>query len=144
MSVFTTARTLVWAIAASVLSACTPLELVGSHWALQAMDGQPPIPHAVPTLSFLPDGRLAGMASCNRYFGQFTHQSEQLSVTLGGSTKMWCEGSGGDVMAQESRFMELLAQAHRVSTPDGQLWIHTPEAQASLRFVALKPSPEPR
>ena len=139
MSVFTTARTLVWAIAASALSACTPVELVGSHWALQAMEGQPPIPHAVPTLSFLPDGRLAGMASCNRYFGQFTHQAEQLSVTLGGSTKMWCEGSGGDVMAQEERFLQALSAAQGVSWEGEQLLIHVADNAEPLRFVPVKP-----
>jgi heat shock protein HslJ len=113
--------------------------LDNSHWALQSIDGHPVVPHSEASVSFLPEGRLAGSASCNRYFGQFTQSESQLQLVMGGSTKMWCHSEHGDVMAQEDRFLKALSAAQRVSWEGEQLLIHVADSAEPLRFVPVKP-----
>jgi heat shock protein HslJ len=127
------------ALATLLLSACQSPTLDNSHWALQSIDGHPVVPHSEASVSFLPEGRLAGSASCNRYFGQFTQRESQLQVVMGGSTKMWCHSEHGDVMAQENRFLKALSAAQRVSWEGEQLLIHVAESAEPLRFVPVKP-----
>jgi heat shock protein HslJ len=127
------------ALATLLLSACQSPTLDNSHWALKSIDGHPVVPHSEASVSFLPEGRLAGSASCNRYFGQFTQSESQLQVVMGGSTKMWCHSEHGDVMAQENRFLKALSAAQRVSWEGEQLLIHVADSAEPLRFVPVKP-----
>lgn len=59
------------------------------------------------SLQFLPDGRLAGNASCNRLIDSFTRDGEKLAVTPAGTTMMMCPPA---LMEQERRLLELLPE----------------------------------
>lgn len=126
-------------LSALTLSACQAPSLGHTDWALRSMDGQAVMVHAEATLSFLPEGQVAGSASCNRYFGQFTHTDSKLQLSVGGVTKMFCHSEHGDVMAQEDRFLKALSAAQGVSWEGEQLLIHVADSAEPLRFVPVKP-----
>jgi heat shock protein HslJ len=126
-------------LSALSLSACNAPRLSNTDWALQSIDGHTVVSHSEATLSFLPEGRMAGSASCNRYFGQFKHTELQLQLSVGGVTKMFCHSDHGDVMAQETRFLQALSAAQGVGWEGEQLLIHLTDSAEPLRFVAVKP-----
>lgn len=126
-------------LSALSLSACNAPRLSHTVWALQSIDGHTVVPHSEATLSFLPEGRMAGSASCNRYFGQFTHTDSKLQLNVGGVTKMFCHSDHGDVMAQEDRFLQAMSAAQGVSWEGEQLLIQVADSAEPLRFVPVKP-----
>lgn len=83
----------------------SPLRLLqGGEWVLtQVGDTQLSAPS--PTLTFLDDGRLAGMASCNRMMGSYTITGENLQLSELASTQMFCSDQQ---MAQEQRVLRAL------------------------------------
>ncbi|MGV6811145.1 MAG: META domain-containing protein, partial [Brevirhabdus sp.] len=78
----------------SLLAACGPDETISGYvgtdtvWTLQELDGTP-FPHRA-TLSFPEEGKIAGQAPCNRYFGAQTAPYPWFKVDGVGSTKMAC------------------------------------------------------
>ena len=58
-------------------------------------------------ISFAGEGRLSGFAGCNRLRGRYESQDGKLTITNIGTTRMAC---GGDAMAKESEFLELLGK----------------------------------
>lgn len=58
-------------------------------------------------ISFAGEGRLSGFAGCNRLRGRYEAQDGRLAITNIGTTRMAC---GGDAMAKEAAFLELLGR----------------------------------
>lgn len=81
-------------------------QLNGS-WRLEKVDGQP-ISSPAPTLGFFfTEGRIAGSAGCNRYFGWLDDVTDNsIKFNQVGATKMACAD-----MALESQFLNLLNQS---------------------------------
>ena len=57
------------------------------------------------TATFSEEGRLAGSAGCNRYFGDYERRGDQLVFSQMGATRMACPPP---VMEQETRFLSAL------------------------------------
>jgi heat shock protein HslJ/membrane-bound inhibitor of C-type lysozyme len=75
------------------------------------------------TLSFGPDGRVAGRASCNNYTAQYTLTGEGLTVSKAAGTMMACEPA---LMRQEQLFLDVLQNVRRFDLgPDGALILQT-------------------
>ncbi len=62
------------------------------------------------TLHFLPDGRLAGSATCNRILGSYESVGITLAITPAGTTMMACPEA---LMAQERKLLDLLPTVSR-------------------------------
>ncbi|MDI3515318.1 MAG: hypothetical protein PWP40_2547 [Rhodocyclaceae bacterium] len=77
--------------------------LQGGPWEVVEIGGKAVADPARTTLEFAPEGRLAGMAACNRYFGSYLLSREGLRLSPLGATRMACEPG---VMDEERRFME--------------------------------------
>lgn len=77
--------------------------LQGGPWEVVEIGGKAVADPARTTLDFAPEGRLGGMAACNRYFGSYALSGEGLRLSPLGATKMACEPG---VMDAERRFME--------------------------------------
>lgn len=77
--------------------------LQGGPWEVVEIGGKAVADPARTTLDFAPEGRLAGMAACNRYFGSYLLSREGLRLSPLGATRMACEPG---VMDEERRFME--------------------------------------
>ena len=93
-----------------VLKGCggDPAELlqVGA-WEVVEIDGKAVADPARVTVDFAPEGRLAGMAACNRYFGSYALSGEGLRLSPLGATKMACEPGA---MEEERRFIEAVGR----------------------------------
>ncbi len=93
--------------------------LGGAEWVVEDIDGGGIIDRSRATLVFLPDGRIAGRASCNEYVGRWTLDAERLSIgNLAGTAKA-CAPS---LMLQERRFLDRMKAVSRFEiTPEGAL-----------------------
>ena len=93
-----------------VLRGCggDPAQLLqGEPWAVVELDGRAVADPARMTLAFAADGRLAGLAACNRYFGSYVLSGEGLRLSPLGATRMACEPRA---MEDEQRFMAAAAR----------------------------------
>lgn len=98
-------------------STATPkVELTGSTWVAEDIDGKGVIDNAQSTLVFGTDGRVSGRAACNQYGGKVTLNGASMIVDQVFSTKMACAAEA--LMDQETRFLEAL-QATRSYRMDG-------------------------
>lgn len=89
-----------------VLKGCggDPAELLqGGAWEVVEIDGRAVADPTRVTVNFAPEGRLAGIAACNRYFGRYALSGEGLRLSPLGATKMACEPGA---MEEERRFIE--------------------------------------
>jgi putative lipoprotein len=114
-------------------SPSTPkVELTGSTWVAEDIDGKGVIDNAQSTLVFGTDGRVSGRAACNQYGGEVTLNGASMVVDQVFSTKMACTAPA--LMEQETRFLEAL-QATRSYRMDGtKLVLLDGTGTARLRF----------
>ncbi|MFX0542666.1 META domain-containing protein [Roseovarius sp. S4756] len=102
--------------------------LTGGPWGIEYIGDRGVIDRSPATLSFQPDGALAGNASCNRLVGEYTAGpggAMELSPTA--TTRMACLPA---LMEQEQRLLALLPEITRyeidrtgalvLTAPDGQ------------------------
>jgi heat shock protein HslJ/membrane-bound inhibitor of C-type lysozyme len=105
-----------------VLSGCggEPASLLlGPERVVERIDGDRLIGDSRATIAFQEGGRVAGLASCNRYTATYRLTGEGLSIVGGASTMMACEPA---LMGQERRFLDALAAVTRFEiAPDGAL-----------------------
>ena len=81
------------------------LPLLGPEWVIEDIAGRGVVDNSHAALQFLPDGRLAGSASCNRIIGTYQSERERLALAPAGSTMMACPEA---LMDQERRLLKLL------------------------------------
>ena len=82
--------------------------LSGREWIVEDIAGRGVVDDSMAVLQFLPDGSVAGSATCNRLLGTYTGASGDMTITLDGTTMMACPPALAD---QETRLMELLPTA---------------------------------
>ncbi|MCB1422041.1 MAG: META domain-containing protein [Nitratireductor sp.] len=81
-------------------SAAGMSSLAGSEWGMADTDR--------PFIRFEAEGRVAGDAGCNRFFGSYEEDGDALKIGPLGTTRMACIP---DMMATEKRFLEALGKA---------------------------------
>jgi heat shock protein HslJ len=105
-----------------VLSGCggEPASLLlGPDWVVASIEGDGLIAGSSVTMAFEDEGRVSGVASCNRYLATYQLTGEGLSIAGGASTMMACEPG---LMEQERRFLDALDAISRFEiAPDGAL-----------------------
>lgn len=93
--------------------------LAGVEWQVNRIDGDTVMTDGLVTVRFLTDAegnrRVAGRASCNRYTGSWQLTGEGLMLSRMASTRMACAPT---LMAQEERFLALLAEVTRFEVDD--------------------------
>lgn len=105
--------------------------LQGGAWRVQAVDGAAVGATAI-SLAFDAQGRVAGVAACNRYAGQYALSGEGLRLSSMAATKMAC---APELMAWESRFLGALERVRGFGLEaDGALLLRDAEG-AVLRAV---------
>lgn len=103
-----------------------PGDLHGVTWQLVGMIDHsgafiPVLGNVVITAFFDDRDRVSGSSGCNRYSGPAIHADDGLSFGAVAGTRMMCSDS--QVMAEESRYLDLLARVgdNRISVgPDGR------------------------
>ena len=125
---------------APVQMAQTPSRIVG-NWRLTNMtmpgSPMPMLPAADQPLTAAFEGdRVAGSGGCNRFFGGFKTEGQQLNISQLGSTNMACEPTA--VMSQESNSLQALQGAQRYEvTPQGlTIYYRVAQGEGVLRYVA--------
>lgn len=101
--------------------------LENTSWQLVTMGQSKPVTLKPITLMFEKD-RIGGSAGCNRFFGNYSVQGNQLQVKSPlGTTRMACPG---ETMKYESEFLKALAAANRYEiTANGELKIQYNDGQ---------------
>jgi len=94
--------------------------LVGDEWMIEDIAGGGVIDSSHASLKFMPDGRLAGSATCNRLLGSYEKDGSQLSLERAGTTMMACPEAQ---MKQERRLLDLLSEVTRYSIDDSGVLI---------------------
>jgi len=84
-------------------------ELTAHEWVLEDINNQGIIDNSRVTLNFGDEGRVAGKASCNRYFAVYSVDGETLNIQQAATTMMACPEA---LMNQERRFLDALQGAH--------------------------------
>ncbi len=101
--------------------------LGGREWQIDNIAGQPLVAGSSASIEFLPDQRVAGSASCNRFMGGYELTGESLTFTQLASTMMACEES---VLNQEIQLLTLLDEVNRFDIdPEGGLMLYTHQCQ---------------
>ncbi len=96
--------------------------LLGNSWGVVEIDGSKPLEGSTATIVFSESGHIGGRSSCNSYMGSYALSGEGLTVSGLASTRMAC---APEVMAQESRFLELLQDVVRFDFDEaGVLILH--------------------
>jgi heat shock protein HslJ/uncharacterized lipoprotein YbaY len=116
---------------AKTLNGCggNPADLLkGGVWVVEDITGVRLVDHSRITLAFGADGRVSGMASCNRYGAEYALTGEGLTIAKGYTTRMACDPP---LMNQEQVFLEVLSKVQRFELgPNGTLILHTADRRS--------------
>lgn len=100
---------------ADYLMANDTAPLLGREWLIEDIAGAGVIDNVPASLHFLPGGRLAGNASCNRIIGSYETDGADLEMTPVGTTQMLCPEA---LMNQERKLLDLLPLISRYLIDD--------------------------
>ncbi len=81
-----------------------------SRWIATSIGGTAVLPGTTIDASFADDGRITGIAGCNRYSAPCTRDGERLAIGPAVATRMFC-GSPEGIMEQEAAYLAALARA---------------------------------
>lgn len=79
----------------------------------------------------LSEGKVNGNATCNRFFGTYVLEDNELSIQPGGTTLMTCPD---EFMAQEQRFLTALEQVTSYQITNAQLQLLDADENILLTF----------
>jgi len=88
-------------------------DVAGTRWRVEEIAGAPAPAADATEFVILPDGRVAGNAGCNRFTGAGAFAQGVMRIGPLAATRMAC---APDVMEQERRLLDALAQATRYET----------------------------
>lgn len=108
------------------------VQLIGSTWLAEDIDGGGVIDDAQSTLVFGTDGRVSGRAGCNQYGGAVTVKGASMIVDQVFSTKMACTAPA--LMNQETRFLNALQATRSYRVEGTKLVLVDGEGKARIRF----------
>ncbi len=111
-----------------------PDSLVGTSWQLEDLGGAGVIDNSMATLEFPESGKVAGLGSCNRYFGSVEIAGESIKFGQMGSTRMACPEA---VMNQESKYFKALEAAERYTRNGDELLVYAQGLDKPLRFIRM-------
>jgi heat shock protein HslJ len=104
--------------------------LEGTSWIVEVLDGDPVAIERPPTLAFA-EGRIAGHAGVNRFFGPYTLDGDRLIVGPAATTLM---AGPPEATAVEQRWLALLARPATVTmTGDTLLIAHDGSSTTTAR-----------
>ena len=108
-----------------------PFALSGSSWLLEDLGGNALNDTSHATLTFPETGKVAGNASCNRFFGPAKLTGDQIALGPLASTRMACPEPA---MRQETAYLQALQNAERFAWNPPYLLIYCKGLDKPLRF----------
>lgn len=123
-------------VACRQLSSNDPVEMIGKGlqgiWVVEYIAARPVVDRSPARIHFAEDGTLNGNASCNRFFGKYRYNEQDLIIEPLGSTRMACVPA---LMEQEQRFMEALPRAVRAHLENDLLTLFDAAGTPVLKAV---------
>jgi len=130
------------------LTGCSPeddtqrhstISLPGTVWQIEDIDKAGIVDRSMITLQFADAEGTAGSTGCNRYFGSFSLEGEQLIFSQLGSTRRACIPA---LMDQERRFLEALQGIASYSVDDRELLLLF-DSNGAQRLRAVRVDTDP-
>ncbi|MGH7674583.1 MAG: YbaY family lipoprotein [Gemmatimonadales bacterium] len=106
--------------------------LLGTAWRLEDLGGAGVIDNVEVTLEFPEAGKVAGKASCNRFFGTAEVAGGSITLSPLGTTRMACPEA---VMNQEGKYLKALHDAERFALEGTALLVYSRGMETPLRFT---------
>lgn len=101
----------------SASSEAANIRALAGTWHIESIGERPVIDHSPARIQFLPDGRVNGNASCNRFSGTYSFDDANLVISRSLiATKMMCLPA---LMEQEQRLFDVLPNAVSVTIENG-------------------------
>ncbi len=116
-------------------SSVSVIELIGTEWGLEEIDGHGVADRVQSTLHFERGDRIVGWGGCNRYFAGLRTQGDDIQIGPIGSTRRICPPV---VMNQENRFFKALEKARYISKQDHYLIVDSDGIEKPLKFIMIK------
>ena len=121
------------------LSSCGNSIPVESHWSVETLysNGNAvaiPAGHN-PGISFLKDNKIAGETGCNRFFGDFKANGEEISFGNMGSTRMMCPE-----MAFENAFLNVINETAQYTLTDKSLALKDKDGNIIAILKKIEPT----
>ncbi len=120
------------------LAGCTAFadqSIYGATWLAEDIKGKGVIDNLQTTLEVARDGRVSGLAGCNRFTGKPQIQGDSIDFGPVAMTQMACLPS---VNEQEQRFITALSETKTYRFEDGGLLFLNAEGEPVIRFTELK------
>lgn len=117
------------------ISAAPAPVLVGTEWRLESLSGKEVPASSQASLAFPESGRVAGNASCNRFFGTYTQTAQKIGFGQMGATRMACIGPAAE---QETRYLAALQKATAFEVEGNRLTIRLAGQEPPLRFSRVR------
>jgi putative lipoprotein len=114
-----------------------PGALWGTAWRLEDLAGAGVIDQSQATLEFPQGGKVAGNASCNRFFGSVQVSVDSIAFSGMGATRMACLSEA--TMTQEAAYLKALESAERYTIDGSSLLIYSKGTARPLRFTRTSP-----
>ena len=87
-------------------------------WTVEFIGARPVIDNSPAYIEFTEEGRVGGIASCNRFTGAYVLSGSSLTFSKIASTRMMCFGT---LMEQEARFLTALDRVSKAQMQNGLL-----------------------
>jgi heat shock protein HslJ len=87
-----------------------PASLLQGEWVIETIGGKAIVPESKPSMTFGPEGKLSGNASCNRYFGPYELTGEGIKISNLATSMMMCDEK---TMEQERLLLKSLQSTTR-------------------------------
>jgi heat shock protein HslJ len=115
------------------------VDLWGSEWRLEDLDGRAVLDNTQPGLAFPEPDTAAGNGSCNRFFGTVEVKGEAVKFGKLATTRRLCPEA---VAGQEAEYLQALENAGQIRQ-DGEQLLIVSQLQGkplTLRFVRARPA----
>jgi len=120
---------------ALLLTACgssprfTSDDLFG-QWYIEYIGDEPVLENSQATLDFKQEGKLAGNASCNSFFGRYRFENFEIHFSELGTTRKRCIPA---IDAQEQRFLSALPKARSMVFEHGLMVLRDDNEKALIK-----------
>ncbi|MGH9258548.1 MAG: META domain-containing protein [Acidimicrobiales bacterium] len=106
--------------------------MLGTSWRLEDLGGAGVIDNVEVTLEFPEAGKVAGKASCNRFFGTAEVAGGSIKLSPLGTTRMACPEA---LLNQEGKYLKALQDAERFTLEGTALLVYSRGMEKPLRFT---------
>jgi len=112
-------------------------QLLKTEWLLEDLGGKGVVDRAQATLAFPAENKVAGNATCNRFFGSVEIKGESIKFGGLGSTRMACLSEAAS--RQEANYLKALENAETIRLEGPYLLIQSKGMDNPLRFTPMNP-----